>query len=72
MKFKKKEDQKVDDSVLIRGNKILREVDVGRDLVVREEGAGKRGAGAGIERDRGDIQRNLNRNVYQWGMGNWR
>jgi hypothetical protein len=50
MKLKKKEDQSVDASVLLRtGNKIIMGVKGGRDLGGREEREGKkRGAGSGM------------------------
>ena len=39
----------------------------------REERKRKKGAGLGMEGDRGNIQRvkKLNRGVLQWMMGNW-
>ena len=46
MKLKKREDQSVDVSVLLRrGSKILKEVDRGRELEGREEERVERGAG---------------------------
>jgi hypothetical protein len=54
MEFKKKEDQSVDTSVLLRnGNKIIME---GRGEEGHErEGEGKRGAGSGVGGDGGEI-----------------
>ena len=51
-------------SFIEQGTKSL-ELEGGRDLAGREEGEGKRGAGAGIRRERRDIQRirKLNRNI---------
>ena len=56
-KFKKKEDQSVDASVLLRrGNKIITggQEGLGRK---RGEGKEKKGAGSGVGGDRGDVQR---------------
>ena len=73
MKLKKKEDQRVDTSVLLRrGTKISPEVEGGRNLG-REEGEGKRGQdqvweemGVLLQRDR-----KLNSSMWPWGMENW-
>jgi hypothetical protein len=74
MKFKRKEDQRVDASVLFRrGNKIIKVSRVweghGRK---RREGGGKRGEESGMGEDGVDVQRvrKLNRNMWQWGMRN--
>jgi hypothetical protein len=78
MKLKKKEDQNVDASVLLRrGNKILtvgREKEgLGRKRGGGGGGGGKREVGSGMGGDGDDTQRvrNLNRGVFKWGMENW-
>jgi hypothetical protein len=56
MKLKKKEDQSVDASILLRReNKIIME-EMGRDLGGREEGKGNRGTGSGMGRDRRKVR----------------
>ena len=62
MTLKRKEDQRVDASVLLRrGNKIIKGSRSGRNLGGREEGKGESGMGG----DRGGVQRvrKLNRGV---------
>jgi hypothetical protein len=66
MKLKRKEDQIVDASVLlIRGNKMIKEVEGGRDLGRREMGERKKGEESGMGEDGEDVQRvrKLNRGV---------
>jgi hypothetical protein len=59
MKLKRKEDQRVDASVLLtRGNNIIkRKQAVGGTWKEGKWGKGKRGAESGMEGDGGDIQR---------------
>jgi len=53
MKLKKKKDQSVAASALLRrGNKISMR---GRDVEGREEGEGKEGVGSGVGGDRGEV-----------------
>ena len=76
MKLKKKEDQIVDASVLLRrGNKIIKG-SKGWEGLGRKRGrvGEKEEAGSDIGGDGGDVQRvrKLNRGVWQWGIGNWK
>jgi hypothetical protein len=77
MKPKKKEDQNVNASVLLRRRKKILTGGIGREGSGRESGreqgrAGKWGAGSGMGRDRREVGRvrKLNRTMEQWGMGN--
>jgi hypothetical protein len=66
MKFKNKEDQCMDVSVLPRRrNKLTKEVEGGKDLGGRKERKGKMGTGSGVRGDGGEEQnfRKLNRGV---------
>jgi hypothetical protein len=75
MKLKKKRDQNMNASVLLRrGNKIFTGVRGWEGLGRKRGGWGrKKGAGSCMRGDGNDIQRfrNLNRSVEQSGMGNW-
>jgi hypothetical protein len=58
MKLKRKEDQIVDVSVLLRRlNKIIKGREGGRDSEGRKEGEGKRGEESGMGGGGGDVQR---------------
>jgi hypothetical protein len=72
-KLKKKEDQSVNASILLRRwNKIIMEGRVRKGTRRERGGRGERGAGLGMERHRREVQRvrKLNRNMKQLGMGN--
>jgi hypothetical protein len=73
MKLKRKEVQRVDASVLRRGNKIIKGSKVWEEFG-KKEGEGKIGEESHMRGDGGDVQmvRKLNRGVLQWEMGNWR
>jgi hypothetical protein len=64
MKLKKKEDQSVDASILLRRGKIITG-GIGREVTGRERRGGeKKGAGSGVVGDRGDVLR-----VRKWNRG---
>jgi hypothetical protein len=66
MKLKRKKDQRVDPSGLLRRRNKIRSVEGGRDLGGRQEAEGKkRGEEPGMGGDGGDVQRvrKLNRGV---------